>query len=136
MRLALLSLAAFLGLALCAQAAENRSPAIESVIQQQLDAFQAGDVSTAFTFASPNIKSIFGDEGRFGLMVQSGFPMVWRHSDFRFLELREIAGRLWQKVMVTDMAGRVHILDYQMIETQQGWQINAVQILEMQSIGA
>ena len=62
--------------------------------------------------------------------------MVHRPSDVRFLELREVAGRLWQRVMMTDAAGRIHMLDYQMIETPEGWQINGVQILPAPDVGA
>ena len=51
----------------------------------------------------------------------------------RFLELREIAGRLWQMVMIRDAQGDLHVLDYQMIETAQGWQINGVQLLPPRS---
>jgi len=136
MRHLISSLIAVLSLTLAVHGAENRSPAIEGVIQRQLDAFQSDDVATAFGFASPNIKSIFGDKDRFGIMVQRGFPMVWRHSGVRFLELREVQGRMWQRVLVTDVSGQIHILDYQMVESQQGWQINAVEILRAQSVGA
>jgi hypothetical protein len=62
-------------------------------------------------------------------MVQQGYPMVWDNSDVSFLELRDINGFLWQKVMVRDKNGNLHILDYQMVETSEGWQINGVQLL-------
>ena len=55
--------------------------------------------------------------------------MVWRPSDVRVLELREISGLLWQKVMITDVDGRVHILDYQRVQRENGWKINGVQLL-------
>ena len=48
----------------------------------------------------------------------------------------EVAGNLWQRVMVTDQAGRTHLLDYQMVQTGQGWQINAVQLLPQAGVGA
>jgi len=38
--------------------------------------------------------------------------------------------------MVTDQAGRTHLLDYQMVETAQGWQINGVQLLPQTGVGA
>ncbi|HOZ32645.1 MAG TPA: DUF4864 domain-containing protein, partial [Tabrizicola sp.] len=50
-------------------------------------------------------------------------------------ELREIAGNLSQRVRVVDQAGRAHLLDYMMIETPEGWQINAVQLLPAPDIG-
>jgi hypothetical protein len=38
--------------------------------------------------------------------------------------------------MMTDAAGKAHFLDYQMIETPEGWQINGVQLLEAAAVGA
>lgn len=111
-------------------------PGIENVIQSQIDAFLVDDFATAFTFASPNIKMLFGSPDRFGQMVRNGFPMVWRPGDVRFLELRDIDGALWQKVMIRDQSGGFHMLDYQMIKGANGWQINGVQILRAPDVGA
>ncbi len=102
---------------------------IEANIAAQIQAFKADDFVTAFTFASPNIQNIFRTPENFGAMVRNGYPMVWRPSEVRFLELREVAGALWQKVMIVDGVGRAHILDYQMIQLEGGWKINGVQLL-------
>ena len=136
MRQLLLSLVMLCLPVLSAQAQEARNPAIETVIQQQFAAFRAEDVGTAFSFASPNIKGMFGTPENFGRMVRDGYPMVWRPAEVQFLDLRRVAGNLWQRVMVTDQAGRTHLLDYQMVETGQGWQINGVQILPQAAVGA
>ncbi|NOD86330.1 DUF4864 domain-containing protein [Ruegeria sp. HKCCD6119] len=118
------SLSVGLGSGAFAQNAE-----IEANISAQIQAFKADDFATAFTFASPSIQRLFQNPDNFGQMVRNGYPMVWRPADIRFLELREIAGALWQKVMITDANGRVHILDYQMIPLESGWKINGVQLL-------
>ena len=136
MRLKLCSLAMAVVLALPAVAEDVRNPAIEATIQGQITAFLAEDVATAFEFAAPNIKGIFGTAENFGAMVRQGYPMVWNPSAVRMLDLRDVQGNLWQRVMVTDQAGRTHILDYQMLETPEGWQINGVQLLPEAGIGA
>lgn len=114
----------------------QENAAIEEVIGSQLDAFNARDIDEAWTYASPNIKRLFGSSGNFGMMVQQGYPMVWDNADVRFLELRDVRGNLWQKVMVRDAQGGLHLLDYQMVETSQGWQINGVQLLPSPDVGA
>ncbi len=125
------------GLWLAATAAfAQDTDAIEGVIGGQLNAFNDRDVEEAWEYASPNIKRLFGSAGNFGMMVQQGYPMVWDNADVRFLELRDVAGNLWQKVMVRDARGGLHILDYQMIETPDGWQINGVQLLPAPDVGA
>ena len=109
---------------------------IEETIEAQLDAFLVGDLAEAFGYASPTIQKIFRTPENFGFMVRDGYPMVWRPSDVQFLELREISGSLWQKVMVTDAQGNIHLLDYQMVELESGWKINAVQLTDSAAVGA
>ena len=108
---------------------------IRETIQSQIDALLADDFARAFTFASPNIKGIFGTPENFGAMVKEGYPMVYRPAQVEMGDLREIAGNLWQRVRVVDQAGAAWYLDYMMIETAEGWQINAVQLLPAPDVG-
>lgn len=130
MRLAAIFLALGLGFPSFAQEAP-----IQATIQNQIDAFQADDFAKAFALASPNIKGIFGTAENFGLMVREGYPMVYRPSEVEMMDLREVAGNLWQRVRIVDQAGQAHYLDYMMIETAEGWQINAVQLLPAPDFG-
>lgn len=109
---------------------------IRQTIQSQIEAFQADDFARAFTFASPTIKGMFGTPENFGAMVRNGYPMVYRPAEVQMMELREVAGDLWQRVRITDQAGAGWYLDYMMVETAEGWQINAVQILPAPDVGA
>jgi len=101
---------------------------IRAVIEAQIEAFEADDFDTAFTFASPTIQRMFGTPERFGAMVKGGYPMVWRPGDLRFLALEERGGLLFQDVMVRDAEGALHILEYQMQQGDAGWKINGVNI--------
>lgn len=103
---------------------------VQSVIDQQLQAFQADDFAKAMEFASPGLQRYFGTPERFGRMVTQGYPMVWRPGDVQYLENRQEDGSYWQRVMIRDRNGVVHILDYRMLETDMGWRINGVQILD------
>jgi Domain of unknown function (DUF4864) len=116
-------------------AAAQEEP-IRNTIQSQINAFQADDFAQAFTFASPTIKQMFGTPENFGAMVKQGYPMVYRPAEVQMMDLREVAGNLWQRVRITDQAGAGWFLDYMMIETAEGWQINAVQILPAPDVGA
>ena len=116
-------------------AAAQEAP-IQETIQRQIEAFQADDFARAFTFASPTIKGMFGTPENFGAMVKQGYPMVYRPAEVQMMELREVAGNLWQRVRITDQAGAGWYLDYMMVETAEGWQINAVQILPAPDVGA
>ena len=109
-----------------AKAAEKS--AIHDVITAQMHAFLAGDVDMAFTYASPDIKRLFGTPKQFGTMVRQGYPMVWRPATWTFLNLQTRGGDLWQRVLVRDAQGAFFILDYQMIRLDGMWKINAVRV--------
>lgn len=126
--------AVLLAAALAVPAVAQEAP-IQETIQSQIEAFQADDFARAFTYASPTIKGMFGTPENFGAMVKQGFPMVYRPSEVQMMELREVAGNLWQRVRITDRAGAGWYLDYMMVETAEGWQINAVQILPAPDVG-
>lgn len=117
-----------LGLVMTAPPAWAQEKPIRAVIEAQIEAFEADDFDTAFTFASPTIKGLFGTAQNFGAMVKGGYPMVWRPADLKFLALEKRRGRLYQDVMVHDEKGALHILEYQMQESENGWKINGVNI--------
>jgi len=140
MRRLFLSLVTLVVLAAAPMPAAAQAPdegAIRDTIQRQLDAFRADDMGTAFGFASPMIRSMFGTADRFGQMVRQGYPMVYRPAEVEFLGLRERGGDLWQMVLIRDAAGAYHTLGYAMVpDGSGGWRINGVQILRAGAAGA
>lgn len=109
---------------------------IQSTIGNQIEAFQADDFETAFDFASPNLQQLFGSSENFRSMVTRGYPMVWKPAEVRYLELAEVGGSFFQKVLIKDQEGIVHILGYRMLETDMGWKINGVQLLPKPDVSA
>ncbi|MFQ3184575.1 MAG: hypothetical protein ACI9RO_001399 [Alteromonas macleodii] len=109
--------------------AQAQNVSIEDVITSQLQAFVDRDVTEAWQYASPMIKGLFGTPENFGLMVRNAYPMVWDNSDVRFLDRTELLNRTRQEVQIQGPSGLFYILDYQMIETPNGWQINSVQVI-------
>jgi hypothetical protein len=118
-----------------AGAAVAQDAEIREVIESQLEAFNARDVNEAWSYASPMIQGMFGNPTNFGVMVENGYPMVWTNRGAEFGELRDVAGRLYQRVIVEDANGASHVLEYQMIETAGGWQINGVTVLPPEDVG-
>lgn len=82
----LLVLAAIIHLAIAIPnvARADDASEVRAVITSQLEAFRANDGATAYSFASPTIKSMFGSEDRFMSMVQQGYPPVYRSSNVVF----------------------------------------------------
>lgn len=139
-RLILAALALAVSIALAgpshAQEVVAPNPDIEATIAGQFDAFRAGDVENAWTFASPNIQGLFGSVENFARMVEQGYPMVWQPGDVDFIDLQSFGGILVQRVQVIDAQGNAHYLGYQMVETEGGWRINGVQVLRAPDVSA
>ncbi|KIQ67457.1 DUF4864 domain-containing protein [Wenxinia marina] len=130
-----------LTLALCLAAAPlvaqetSERAGIEDVISRQLQAFNDRDVSEAWRHASPMIQRLFGTAENFGTMVETGYPMVWSNSDARFLELDERGAAWLQRVLVKGPEGAMHVVEYEMIRTEDGWKINGARILPAPDVG-
>lgn len=108
---------------------------IQSVIADQLRAFNDRDVLDAWQYAAPNIQGLFGTPQNFGIMVERGYPMVWTNRDVQFLEQFEQDEARRQIISLTDPAGRVHLLEYFMVPTSNGWRIAGVQLLPSPDVG-
>jgi hypothetical protein len=108
--------------------AQDPAAEIREVISRQIEAMRADDFATAFTFASPGIQRMFGGPERFGQMVRESYPMVWHPRDVRFLDPVTVDGKTVQGVLVTDEAGALHVLDYEMVLLLDGWRIDGVRI--------
>lgn len=109
---------------------------VTATIQSQLNAFIARDVIAAWDFASPTIQQIFRTPENFGAMVQGGYPMVWTPADVVFLDAEPTADGIRQRVLITDAAGQLHGLIYDMIPTEDGWKINGVALTEAPGLTA
>ncbi|MCX7560375.1 DUF4864 domain-containing protein [Sulfitobacter sp. F26204] len=103
---------------------------IEDTIGNQIEAFKADDFEQAFSYATPNLQQLFQTPQNFQRMVTSGYPMVWRPAEVRYLEFKEYEGSVFQKVQITDQKGFIHLLLYQMQKTEAGWRIASVQLLK------
>lgn len=131
--LTVLSLWLFVGLSVPAQ--ETRETSAQSVIRAQIDAFLQDDFVTAFAYASPNIRRIFVTPQVFGEMVTNGYPMVHRPADLRFVGQTMRGDTLVQRVMITDDAGTLHMLEYDMIELDGAPRIDGVRLLRAGQAG-
>lgn len=125
-----------LALTLLAGAAQADPAAIRGTIDGQMAAFSASDAAAAFDYAAPGIVGLFRTPENFAAMVRQGYPMVWRPASVEYLGTEDRGGAWTQDVLVTDEAGRLHTLEYTMIETEAGWKIAGVRLLNAAGVGA
>ena len=99
----------------------------QNVISSQIDAFRNLDVNTAYSFASPFIRSKFSNAKVFGEMVATGYPMIWAPKKYKFLEFNLFNGALIQRVLFIDSMEKIFIFDYEIREYNSNtWLINGV----------
>ena len=132
----------FMGLVLALLAAalpvraDEPADSIQAVIDSQLDALQANDLTAAFAHASPMIQSKFGTPEVFGRVVETGYPVIWRPASHEMLELIETATGRIQLVLFQDRAGRLFEAVYDMRQIDGVWRINGVYLRALQAAGS
>ena len=75
----------------------------QAVIRSQERAFGRDDGATAYTFASPSIKSQYWNSEAFMHMVRNGYAPVHRHRSFKFGGARISEGKILQEVHIVDI---------------------------------
>lgn len=112
-------------------AAADPSDLVQSVIQQQMIAFNKDDYATAHTFASEGIRQRFSKE-RFERMVKSGYPQIAKSHLVSFGEIL-FSDDKQAAVVTVHVTGKDRvtvIARYLMVLEGDGWKINGVMILE------
>jgi hypothetical protein len=112
--------------------------AIRGVVEQQLQAFQRDDGEAAFSFAAPNIRSMFGTAERFMDMVRGAYKPVYRPREVAFRELQVIENEPVQPVVLVGPDGVPVLALYKMEwqEKEQVWRINGCVLVPSEDKGA
>ncbi len=116
-------------------AAQSLEDTIEGTISAQIDAMREGNFGAAFQYASPGIQRMFLTPENFQMMVEQGYPMVANPAAVEFTGLEMRSGAMVQNVIITDQAGRLFELEYDLIPVDDRWVINGVRILDSQMLG-
>jgi hypothetical protein len=79
--------------------------AAQTVIRSQVEAFGRDDAQGAWSYAAPEIHNRFHQADIFLMMVQQGYPPVYRHRSFEFGEAKISDGVIAQRVHIIDADG-------------------------------
>lgn len=102
---------------------------VQSVIDGQIAAFRSGDHDTAFSYAAPSIKQIFGDTDSFIGMVKSGYGAIYGARNWSYGRGESKGDVLVQEVLITGPKGRDWVALYTLRKQPDGsWRIAAVQM--------
>ncbi len=124
-RIALCTICVFLSLLNLTAKAEDDAAVIQSSIEAQLEAFRIGDAQRAFSFASDQIRDIFGTPENFIAMVRSQYSVMIAPASIVFLKLAYENDATLQPVQLSDNRGQLWLAVYAMQRIAQGsWRIN------------
>lgn len=113
--------------------AEERDPAMHArqVIEQQITAFLNNDAMTAYSFASPEIKSVFPNAERFFEMVKKSYAPVYRPGNYAFgrNQVSPDGTVAYQEVLISAPDGKDWAVYYELKRQRDGqFAINGVRM--------
>jgi hypothetical protein len=128
---AALGLAASPSLSRAGDVASADQETIRSIISSQLDAFLRDDGSTAYSYASPGIQTMYPTVDAFMAMVKKGFPPVYRPRSSTFGPILDGANGPLQRVFITGPDGKNWIAEYTLQRQPDGtWRISGCRLLQ------
>lgn len=110
--------------------AEDPLSSAQAVITEQIQAFLDDDANAAF--ASPKIKALFPDSGRFFDMVKRSYEPVFKVGNFAFGRSRVVGdgSHAFQEVLITSPDGKDWAAVYDLERQPDGkYAINGVQMM-------
>ena len=104
----------------------------KDVIEQQITAFLNDDATTAYSFASPEIKSVFPNAERFFEMVKKSYAPVYRPGNYAFgrNQVSPDGTIAYQEVLISAPDGKDWAVYYELKRQRDGqFAINGVSIM-------
>lgn len=97
-----------------------------AVIEAQLEAFKQGDSAKAFSYATPNIQTMFGDAETFMQMVRDGYDVVLQPSLVRFVKFQTDGTSALHAVQMIDRQKTLWNVYYVLQKREDGtWRISS-----------
>jgi hypothetical protein len=111
--------------------------AIQGVIASQMDAFRHDDGTKAFSFATPQLQTMFGSPATFMGLVRRAYQPVYRPRSFHFGDAHTEGDAVIQEVALIGPDGLPHLALYTMEHEPDGnWKIAACQLLERPTLAS
>lgn len=104
---------------------------VKNVIEQQITAFLNNDATTAYSFASPEIKSVFPNAERFFEMVKKSYAPVYRPGNYAFgrNQVSPDGTVAYQEVLISAPDGKDWAVYYELKRQRDGqFAINGVRM--------
>jgi len=109
--------------------------AIQSIIEQQIQAFRQNDADRAFRLASPTIRQQFETSQTFIEMVQASYDPLYRSRSVLFEDVGVVEGQLAQQMIVMGANGSLYRAYYLMQrQASADWRINGCYLTRIKEL--
>jgi hypothetical protein len=106
--------------------------AFQTIINDQIAAFNADDGLRAYSHAAPVIRQLFPSPDIFMSMVRQGYQPVYRQKSFSFGDVLEDMGRPAQEVTIVDINGQAWTAIYSFERQANGsWKISGCRLVRV-----
>ncbi|MBB4187373.1 hypothetical protein GGE07_004038 [Sinorhizobium terangae] len=106
----------------------------QSIIRAQIKAFLEDDAETAYSFASPAIRTKFPDKITFFDMVKRSYQHLYRPGNFAFGRSKVVGEEVFQEVLISGSDGKDWTAIYDLVHQPDGsYKINGVMMLQTAS---
>ncbi len=111
---------------------------LQTIIEQQLQAFARDDAASAYGYAAPIIQQYFPTTDDFMAMVKKGYQPVYRNTAHRYGDtFIDPAGRPSQKVFISGADGKTYEATYTFEQQPDGsWKISGCFLAEVPGVNA
>lgn len=103
---------------------------IRAVIAELVEAVRAGDARAADRLVSRQARKASGGPGRFASAAGAAHPALLDGGALQFAGVSEAGSQRLQSALITDAAGALHFVDWQMVRDRRDdrWVVNAIQL--------
>ncbi|MBI3803200.1 MAG: DUF4864 domain-containing protein [Nitrospirae bacterium] len=107
---------------------------IQSIIQQQLDAFNLNDYETAYHLASTQVRNQFSPD-QFQERIRTDYPQLTKSLRLTFDQIDLDTGRTHAvaRIEVTGFNHKKITAEYQLIHEDEGWKIDQMAIVPLRA---
>jgi len=127
----LITLFAINGLAKADNSFQNDLSQTQTIIENQIKAFQNKNAELAFSFAAPVIKLKFNNSEDFMSMVESYYEPVFNPKQYYFIDSKYFEGSIYHNLQIISQTNVSYLATYSLIKDNNEWKISGCALYPM-----
>ncbi len=119
------------GLAKADNSFQNDLSQTQTIIENQIKAFQNKNAELAFSFAAPIIKLKFNNSEDFMSMVENYYEPVFNPKQYYFIDSKYFEGSIYHNLQIISQTNVSYLATYSLIKDNNEWKISGCALYPM-----